>query len=85
MYRIARGDGGVHVVVNVTPAMKTIASKFRLRIQQTSPFSYKHKQSWAVDNFVVLGKGPEVISDNFDFLNSCTWLTNTAKVKVLTY
>ncbi|XP_062500990.1 reelin-like [Corticium candelabrum] len=79
-FSVSKGDGGVRVLFNVTPAMRTITSNFKLRIEQKSSFSGKHNQAWAVDNFVVLGRGPEPINDDFDPIQSCNWLTHTANV-----
>ena len=82
LYRVSKGDGGVRVLFNVTSAMRTITSNFKLRIRPTSSFGDKNSQAWAVDNFVVFGKGPELIDDDFDPIQSCNWLTHTASVKV---
>ena len=79
---MSKGDGGVRVLFNVTSAMRTITPNSRLRIEQKSSFGGKNSQAWAIDNFVVLGREPELIDDDFDPIQSCNWLTHTASVEV---
>jgi hypothetical protein len=68
--------------VNVTAAMRVLSTPFQFRVRQTSSFNGK-SQSWALDNFAVLGTGPEYSQDDFDPIDSCQWLTHTGTVMPL--
>ena len=78
-----KGDGGVHLVVNVNASMRALSTPFHLRIRQTSHNSGKGIGVWVLDNFSVLGTSPEYVSDDFDPTLSCYWLAHTGTVKVL--
>ena len=83
MFRVSKGGEGIHVVVNVTAYMRVLSTPFQFRVRQTSSFSGKRTQAWALDNFAVLGTGPEYIEDDFDSTtSSCHWLTHTGTIKV---
>ena len=60
-------------MVNVTSAM-TVPSAVHLRIEQNSSFSGQGSQAWALDNFAVLGKGPQEIDEDFDSVTPCHFL-----------
>ena len=62
--------------------MRKHSSLFYLRIRQTSSSSGKSTEAWALDNFSILGTGPEYVSDDFDPTTSCHWLAHTGTVKV---
>jgi hypothetical protein len=82
-FKIAEGDGGAHVVMNIPDAVRVLQAPVKFRIRQTSSASGKGTKAWSLDNFSILGIGPEYISDNFDPVVSCHWLTLTGTVKAL--
>ena len=81
--RVIKGGPGVHAVVNITDTMSV--SAVHLRIEQISSFSGPGSQAWALDNFVVLGKRPQGISEDFDCVTSCNVLewSSPSSVKVI--
>lgn len=62
--------------------MRAVVTTIKLRVKQNSSFSGKGSQAWALDNFAVLGTGPQYIDDDFDPATSCYWLAQTGTVKV---
>lgn len=62
--------------------MRAALTTFQLRIRQNSSFGGRGSDAWALDNFAVLGTGPEYIDEDFDSPNSCQWLAHTGMVKV---
>ena len=77
MFRVRKNGPGVHVVVSVTLAMKLSASVY-LRVEQNSSFGGQGSQAWSIDNFAVLGQGPQEIDENFDNLTACHLLSQSS-------
>jgi hypothetical protein len=80
-FRVKDDDSGVHVVVNVTASMRAYWNLLYIRLRQTSSFSGKSTDAWAVDNFSVLELGSEFVIDDFDPISPCFWLAHTGTVK----
>ena len=68
-------------MVKIDDAMNE--SAVHLRIKQISSFSGQGSQAWALDNFVVLGKRPQDITEDFDGVTTCSimeWSPSDVKV-----
>ncbi|XP_062500706.1 reelin-like [Corticium candelabrum] len=76
-FTVRKNGPGVHVVVSVTLAMKLSASVY-LRVEQNSSFGGQGSQAWSIDNFAVLGQGPQEIDENFDNLTACHLLSQSS-------
>jgi hypothetical protein len=82
-FRIKDDDSGVHVVVNVTTSMRAYSTSLYLRLRQTSSFTGRNTEAWAVDNFSVLKLGSEFVIDDFDPISPCFWLAHTGTTQPL--
>ena len=66
---------GNRVVYDFSSQRINSSANVSFQIQQTSPFAGQGSATWALDNFIIYGQHPHLLTEDFNPTNECNWYT----------